>query len=1230
MMERYRIFVGKQWFVVCLISFFFWSVANATPSYLQLPKVAKVQEYCDDRDAEITTALLATIGDCQFSQVGVNFPTERHYLTCVTFQIKKFIKIENKECRDFIAPFVRDTLHQNLKLKMETINLNPINDEGTKEQLVSAFKYFHYWATQTQKTIYSVKSGYVSFENPESLYQQDIHQVLYSYWNKVWEAIQSTQPLMQADQNYSRGIEVLTQTLEIANELKLKPEVAFPLIEQILAHFEKRITLFTQLAQFSCELLNCNTPLGRNTEIVHISQSMAELAQKDPALDVMQESLAQLTDQKLKSFLMSFVEVAHSYHPHLFPEPEDKRTIYELQEEKIPQTARGYLTLLRMLASQAQSFLSRISGQAQFIPTLEIGLTPANIAELPQKVARLRSSLEKALEDFRNSQNRAAYQQTTQNQNQVQKLQLEEQLRSEEENLKNLIHDQDGLRAKLMDEESMKHQRTRSFFQILNSENWRKNQAQHLLQSAEGRLRIDGVGRLDTSNKSAQSLEQLEVPDTAIKVKAGQVVQFLVSGSWSPSCAIEKEGYPSASMTGPEGYTRQENHGKSQVSSVSSSLSNRSFDLTQNIEGTDTRDFNRRAYTETSQLVDDKIEVKVSSRNSLRRRFSRLPNEDENEDKVLSSIERFNSRPNPFTGTYSRSGSFQMMSSSDRSRGVEETKVSSDQTSKGKETSTLTQTQTDKRQETASSASFALGLRSRFTPYQNLPAGALILVQTQGDQVIDLEVVRPNTVKLIHEYSELHFVVNDCQGALIRKEDNHLVLQYSVKETSDTRLRRLIDHLQRTIEGLYQASETFLASGDLTPIQVRELEGRARAEISEIGYDLREVPLFHDLFEFWVANAIHQIELRVKILQAERRIAPSIRQLTLIQSELVNIEKQIGISYLTQVWNSNHFDLMNLGQSLRHVAQDLDSQVLPILQIRYPEVIEQLGYEHGQFLDAFHLGSSLEEMNRRFQAVLTTLVQKLEEVKARSNFLNATIVMRFPRDREMACEPGEGFCPIANPLTSEGVWSAFESATIPLESLETPDLRFQNTFNSIAVIPIFPEEVYVNEGQQDPVTGLFNRASVLSGALGNTAIAPVVQSMGLYFKLDQLEETSKLPNDAELRTRIKLGSESFFPLKSPEQGQRFYIPSSWSDFPLPIFFGQDPAPIGLFKRLGLHQEHCGIGISPFSQFQIDFRKLALDRDPLRKVIPYVKEMMLVLHVNYRNADLSLRAEARRR
>lgn len=1254
-MYRFRNFLEKQWFIFSLVVFFFGSIANATNTYLKLPRFSKIQEHCEDRDAEIMGALMATIGDCQFSRVEVNFPTEMHYLACTKFQIEKFIKIQSKECRDFLVPFIRDTLHQNLKQKIENSTLDPNPDNKTKDQLISAFKVFNYWAIQTEKTIYSVKPGYASFENPEAIYEQDIHQALYSYWKKVWQFTQSTQTLMQADQNYSRGIELLTQTLEIVNELKLKPQVAFPLIEQILAHFERRVTLFTQLAQFSCELLNCDTLSGRNAEIFQINQSLAELAQKNPSLDVMQMSVERVTDEKLKSFLLNFVKAAHDYQEHLFTEQEDKYSIYELQEKRIPKASQGYLTLLRMLANQAQTFLNRVQGQSHFIPTLEIGLTPTNIEGLPQKVSRLRSSLENSLVEFRALQNRVAQQQTQQNQNQVQQLQLEEQLRSEEENLKNLLHDRDGLQAKLMDEESIKNQRTRSFFQILNSENWQRNHAQHLIQVAEGRLNIAGMGRLDPNKKRYQSLRQLEVPNTTIRVKAGEVVQFLVSGSWTPSCAIEKEGYPIGSITGPEGYTLQENHGRIEAHSVSTSLSHRSFDLTQNTIGKETREFNRRSETESSQTIDstqssvtdsttntqgDRTshsdafvdDQRVSTSASIGVSFivsaSQSVSRTEAGKVITDTKETYSATEKAHTESQTHSKTSQYMTSTDVSQGVEESKTSSEQASKGKETSAINQSQIDKTEETRSSASFALGLRSPLTPYPNLPAGALILVQTKGNQIIDREVIRPNTVKLIHENSELHFVVNDCRGSIVPQEDNHLVLQYQVQESSDTRLRRLIHHLHRIMEEIYHTSDAFLASGDLTPIQVKELEGRARAEISKIGYDLRDFPLFQDLFEFWLVNAINQIELRVKILQAERKITPSVRQLNLIQSELENIKNQIGISYLTQVWNLDNFDLMNLGQSLRHVALDLQSQVVPIIQIRFPEVIEQLGYEHGRFMDALHLGSSLEELNQRFQAVLRSLEQYLEASRAKSNFLDATIVMRFPRNRETACNPEEGICPIANLLTSEGVWSAFDHAKIPLEHLETPELRLQNALNSIATIPVLPEEVYVREGVKDPLTGLFSRRPVLSGSLRNTATAPIVQSMALYFKMEDLEDTATQLNEAQLEAQTQLVSESCFPLKNKGHCQKYYVPANWSDISLPLFLGDSQSPVTLFDKLGLNQKAAGVGISPFSHFRIDFRQFNLDKGTLAECVPQIKEMMLVFKVNYINSDLNLPAQIR--
>jgi len=592
------------------------------------------------------------------------------------------------------------------------------------------------------------------------------------------------------------------------------------------------------------------------------------------------------------------------------------------------------------------------------------------------------------------------------------------------------------------------------------------------------------------------------------------------------------------------------------------------------------------------------------------------------------SRDNYDSTDTTHSTSHTSSQTQQSSLSHEKSTGTNRASYKNTQANQGQELAISSHASRNASKEIRTAASFSLGFRSRFTPFPDLPTGSLLLVEVQQGRLHDIHVIRSNTTVLAKEDTDLYFVVNDCrpESQVPQKSDDQLAVHYVVQSTLNDRVSTLISQMGQAIEDLNHQQVTYLQQGAITSHQMEDLKRQAEGYLVQAGQDTDEFKLVKELYQGWISTVLEQLELKVRILQMERKMSPALRHLLELEQSLKWEDHNLKISKLSQIWSSEQFDLERMGHALSYVTRELRERVLPVMKVRYPQMLAELGTElgaeQGRFRDTFQITSPLTQLSQQMQVLLERLSAKIKQTCL--NVKHQTIALRFPKvyQGEVSyCNRLDATsCPYVSPLVAQEVWTAIRNAAIPLDQITLKEDREKNRRDSIATLKVQPQDLYVKEGVWDPVESKYSRMPINAGALSSCSVAPIVEGMGLYLNVDELEgdKTEKL-NHLQISKKVKIVGDLLFTQSHSPTGERFQVTVAWGGLDMPIFFGNQANPIGDFTRLNILQNQVGQGISPFTQFQIDFRQFNFDQGTLAKIFPNLSEVVLVFHVHYQNS-----------
>ena len=1217
---------------------------------------SEIHLFCkDENDLNYGKTLAIHLSQFQFKDLKKDFPPEQEYFDSINRLVEGFVSIHGKKCRDRFHSLVRKTLHENVIQGFQRLQSGKDSSLFEADRIKIAFRHLAFWMRQTRETVYSQQSRYAGFDKPKVVLQQDLSQVLSAFWKKVWEISGSSQNVTQQHQSFTQGLPILSQSVETALSEKIPSDAFFPILEGVLSQFSKRVELFMELALFTVELSESGSQHGTGFEMDGLSQVLLEWDRVQPSLQKVNSVLSQMSHPEIQRFLEVMIQGAQRNAELVTSSGVGSVVrISGLPLTGVPVYARGYVYGVSSLAALAESYQRAVGQEAHGaqsgVQRLSFGLTKEKIEKVPDQILKIQRDLEESKNKFERLRESVAHQLSHQLSQEAQKRQLQDQGRDDWQEIQELSSDLIGLKAHLMDRDALEAQRLRSFFNLTQSSQWKD---QEIFKTVASR-RVELSGSSARFNPDQEWVSIPELSHVKIEAQVGQSLVFSVSGSWSPSGALKREGLPRGARTGPEGFLLTENQGKLQVQSVSETLSTWQFDTSQSLSGKDRRTDQGNGQMQSDQILTahEDIYTDMTTTSSGARDTQDRAFVDDHRASLSGGISLFffsvgasktlpgnvitnhhssyKNRSHAVSDSKTKIHSRQHITSEEIKSGTQTAEYMSAEKSKGTKNSSSTSDGFTRSDEKRSSGSFSLGYQSVFTPFSDLPMGSLLLVQlpkgaTRWSEVQDIEVVRSNFVKLVHQDSDFYLVVNDCIGGEAFADDR-LSIFYEIQEPRSQHSRNLMNRIGDVFRSLSEKSESYLRTGDLTAAQMRGLESFAQQKIAEGGGQLQEVPLIRDLFESWVLSELFQLELKIKILQAERRLRPVVHRVRRLEMDLQGLVAQQEISKLTQIWALSNWDLMVLRQGLHVAVHELRHMVFPILQLRYPEVFQGMQVEYARFMEVLRLETPVEKVNMEFQQFLSDLAIKVQALAAEMRQETAYIALRFPKVEATdvswgSCMDDNGSFVLASPLASLAVWDAIRAASIPVESLESSENILKNFQDSIAVLEVKPEDIYIKSGYFNWVTHRWVRRPVDTGALELDQAAPIVESMGIYFNFSDLSrDLAEEFNSRQLRQKLTLVSDVFVPFPAQKQMRIYQLTKNLREFQVPIFLGNNLNPIRFFESNGWSDQGFGKGILPFGKFQINFRKFNLDQkkeSSLGWYTPYLSDLIFLMKVTYR-------------
>lgn len=485
-------------------------------------------------------------------------------------------------------------------------------------------------------------------------------------------------------------------------------------------------------------------------------------------------------------------------------------------------------------------------------------------------------------------------------------------------------------------------------------------------------------------------------------------------------------------------------------------------------------------------------------------------------------------------------------------------------------TGTQSSEETRDGREQRTSAAFTTGLRLENTPYKNLPAGGLLLVQMPrhgSEDPSEFDIRRALDIHILQSPMSSIVVVADADIYLVTNDrlcgdspTNELTVTVRVLEPARALSRALGEAMANVYAQMRQDTETYSQAG-----RVLQQDLIARREMATqflrqaCGQcDLSRYP--ESLIGFWnayVSKELARLERKVEMRAIERELNLQVLEMRAIQHD---VEASRRLAYFEQVmtgWSLKNLD----GDRLRREIQDLASTVIeylhPIINIKWPEASDRLLSSDRTLLENLGkgdwAGSIVDLGNREIDAVnqILTRLNDARDVRQISTSLTA---VSFPRVGLSSSFLGVH---VADPARVQAMWIG---------------LNATNRFT----LSIKPEDLYSYSG--GAYTLLCSAEAPIIRAMSLIALRDVPNAIHDHW--DTIPWTVRTDPGPSLRfvTRVGTGPKDYALADQLEwsSGVRMLSAGYSADYAAETLFYQ--------RAAGLE---VGMGLSAFTAFQVD-------------------------------------------
>ncbi len=634
------------------------------------------------------------------------------------------------------------------------------------------------------------------------------------------------------------------------------------------------------------------------------------------------------------------------------------------------------------------------------------------------------------------------------------------------------------------------------------------------------------------------TLGQASVSGWGFPVVKGDVLEFRVTGAWSPTCALmhapaQADGIPITAvpdaLAGPEGYSAQ---------------------------------FSTSSYAAAAFTVSDE-----DSRWSTYSQTKKSCNGKSVSGGVSGGVGPVQMGVNAYVSTES---------CINKEWGTRTAHTTTDSTSSGTDT--------------RNSAAFTHGLRLTNTPFPEYPVGSLLLLKmpttataaTPLTQAIDVQVLQPASTIVVEDAAQLYLVVNDLMNPSLCPAPSTAALTVNVNV-----LRPVTDALSDTFgrslanahATMMQQARQYLAQGKVSSSELSFLRDAAFNQYTVDCQARPSIPVgatcdfaalppaLHGFFSTWVSGELARVEREVNIRALERQMEVAIVELDAIKRDLEAQRQQGRLLALMPAWSLRTVDADQLRSPARDLATVLAEQAYPHIALRYPATLDRVSadtvlrgkvqalIDAGARTSAVALAEKLRDVANGVMAKLGMVVAEAQQTKA----VNLrTIAVSFDNPDYVLDPWGP---PNTNPYTKAD----------PARARELWDAIDQVMANTRDVVPftVLPEDVYARSG-----------ASILVCEKP----VPVIQSVAFWVARNGSENGAL--NAANWSGSLQIAPEmTFAALDGPSPWEM--TNGEWLADQVRLLFGLAVDAPTTFETLAGYPKATAAGLTPFTSFEVN-------------------------------------------
>ncbi len=620
---------------------------------------------------------------------------------------------------------------------------------------------------------------------------------------------------------------------------------------------------------------------------------------------------------------------------------------------------------------------------------IQVGLDDSHYQAIANQLSTVASDLNSALAQY--GQNRAGLvaNSVANYGNQSTHADLMNQASIKDQKIEQGTGDLSGLRATEAADENAFASFMQGFQQLLPS----LNASGQVVQTQQATVSVAARDRrfsLPTDLSGMAVLDPQTNQPWKVSGTAGDLLNFQITGQWSPTCALSLSRYFGAAgaMTGPEGYTATSSSGSYTATGYSSSLTNNST-------------------------------ISASE-----------------EAKICAGV-RGAAGPMIFgSGIQAYFDASVCLAAS-----ISANQVQSDSTS------------TSGGSERRTTISFAEGLRSFYAPISPEPAGSLLLVQvptgvTDLTQAIDIRVLHSTSSVLLAANADAYLVVNDAATNCAAPDPSALTVTMTRMTPVSGASQQIATAMAGAANQIAAAAPAIIAQGRVLPSQETLLRQSAYQQVYNQcncstlnGYP----DGLHNLFDTYIAKELVHLEREVELVNIQRGLHQTMLELAAIATDDQNAQGQSRLLALNESWPLRDLDGTQLSAKVGEITQLAIDWLYPYIQLRNPETMSAFSSAEQTLINQL----TAVDPSQPIASVASTALSATQAIQARLGIVRGgeptptlqDVVLSVPRPGSTA--PASLWRKLDAPHAA-AIWAAIQAGQNPVLTISPADLYSAN------------------------------------------------------------------------------------------------------------------------------------------------------------------------------------------